>query len=84
MATRTSADLGPLLSALDRTSLEDARTELDSLIRLAVNAADELGLLAACAADFPDSSAADLARAGARAAADAADELHALRRQLEA
>jgi hypothetical protein len=83
MATRTSADLGPLLTALDRTSLEDARAELDGLIRLAANAADELGLLAACAADFPDSTAGDLARTGSRAAADAADELQALRRRLE-
>jgi hypothetical protein len=83
VAATISSDVGRLLHALESASLDDARSELDTLLRLALNAADELGLLAACAAEFPDSAVGDLARTGARAAAEAADELHALRRRLE-
>jgi hypothetical protein len=84
MATVTNiGDLSQVLRVLESSSLADARAELDTLLRLAANAADELGLLATCAADFPDSTVADLARTAARAASDAADELQALRRRLE-
>jgi hypothetical protein len=81
--TASTADIGPLLKALESTSVSDAAAELDSLIRLADNAADELGLLAACVGDFPDSNVVDLARTAGRASAEAADELRTLRRRLD-
>ncbi len=74
-------DLGNLLHALDSTSIEDACAELDNLLRLADNAADELHMLAACTADFPGDPAASFDRAAALAA-DATAELRALHRGL--
>ena len=77
----TTTNVGPLLRALDATSLEDASAELDSLLRLADNAADELHMLAACTTDFPGDLADAFDRA-ARLAADATSELRALHRGL--
>jgi hypothetical protein len=81
--TAAAADVGNLLRALESTSVADAAAELDTLIRLADNSADEMGLLAACVGDFPDSNVVDLARTAGRAAAEAGDELRALRRRLD-
>jgi hypothetical protein len=77
----TTTNVGNLLRALDSTSLEDASAELDSLLRLADNAADELHMLAACTTDFP-SDLADAFDRAARLAADATSELRALHRGL--
>ncbi len=76
-----ATDVGNLLRALDATSLEDASAELDTLLRLADNAVDELHMLAACTTDFPGDLADAFDRA-ARLTADATSELRALHRGL--
>jgi hypothetical protein len=77
----TFTDLGLLFRALDTTSLDDAAAELDTLLHLADNAADELHMLAACTTDFPGDLADAFDRA-ARLTADATAELRSLHRGL--
>jgi hypothetical protein len=72
-------DLGHLLIALDARSISDAAAELDSMLRLAENACDELHMLASCTADFPDGRLPELLDRAARAVDEATDELRALR-----
>lgn len=82
MPAPTTTDFGHLLLALDAGSISDAGAELDSMLRLADNAADELHMLASCTADFPDSQLPDLFDRAARAVDEANDELRALRSAL--
>lgn len=81
MTTISTEPVG-LLRALDATSLKDAIAQLDGLLRLADNAADELGLLCASTDGFPCPPVADMFDRAARVVEDAAAELRALRRRL--
>lgn len=82
MPSVSTTDLGHLLLALDARSLSDAGAELDSMLRLAENASDELHMLTSCTVDFPDGRLPELLERAARAVDEATDELRALRSAL--